>query len=161
MSENSNAVATEESAKTVIRPKLENYVKAKSASGKRSHRTDDFVARTLANGKSLEEIKSAARHVGIDVDKWSELNIGQQRMLIGNKLRRLLTQAKDPISEAAVTAVFGEPVAPYDAEAAAAAKAAREAEQAEKKAAKAAAAENGETPAKPPRKKKAAEPASE
>lgn len=126
--------------KTTIRPDLNRYVRAKSGSGKRTHRTDDFVARTL-DGKDLEAVKSGAAQLGIDVAKWEHLNPGQQRMLIGNKLRHLMQVAKDPLSAEAVTAVYGEPVAEYDEEAA---KAAAEAAAAAK-------AEEGEVPAKPKR----------
>lgn len=121
---------TEQAAetKTVIRPNLKNYVRAKSGSGKRSHRTDDFVARTL-DGKTLDAIKSGAALLGVDVAKWEKLNPGQQRMLIGNALRHRLVDAKAPLSEQAITDVFGQPVEPYDAEAAAAAAAAKAAEQ--------------------------------
>lgn len=160
-------VAASEPQKTVIRPDLNRYVRAKSGSGKRTHRTDDFIARTLA-GKDLEAIKRGANLLGIDVGKWEKLNPGQQRMLIGNALRHRLVDTKAPLSEQAVTDVYGEPVAPYDAEAAAAAdaaaKAAKEAKAAEKAAAKAAkaapagpaeaAGEEAPATEKPSRKKK-------
>lgn len=121
--------------KTLIRPNLSRYVRAKSGAGKRSHRIDDFTARTL-DGKTLESIKEGAVLLGIDVAKWAHLNPGQQRMLVGNAIRNRLNAKKDPLEESAVTNVFGEPSAPYDAEAAAAAKAAADAEKAAKKAAK-------------------------
>lgn len=127
-------------AKTVIRPNMSNYVPDKSGSGKRTHRTDDFVARSLA-GKSVDEVKERARTLGVDVEKWSHLNPGQQRMLIGNRLRALMKARENPLTEEAITAVFGEPVPEYDAEAAAAAKLAAAEERARKKAEKAAAAE--------------------
>ena len=109
--------------KTRIRPDLSRYVRDKSGNGKRTHRTDDFVARTLA-GKSVEAIKQGAALLGIDVAKWEHLNPGQQRMLIGNALRNRLADKKAPIEEESITSVYGEPCAPYDAEAAAAAEAA-------------------------------------
>ena len=135
MTEPNSTPETAAPEKTVIRPKLENYVRAKSAGGKRTHRTDDFVARTLA-GKDLGEIKTGAALLGIDATKWNHVNVGQQRMLIGNALRNRLKAEKDGLSEEQVTQVFGEPVAPYDAEAEAAAKAERERVAAEKKAEK-------------------------
>ena len=137
---------TEQAAdtKTVIRPDLNRYVRDKSGSGKRSHRTDDFVARTLA-GKDLATIKNGANLFGIDHGKWDALNPGQQRMLIGNALRHRLADTKNPLSEQAVTDVFGEPAAPYDAEAAEAARVAA----AEAKAAKAAAKEAAKVSAAP------------
>ena len=125
--------------KTVIRPNLKNYVRAKSGNGKRTHRIDDFTARSL-DGKTVDEVLAGGAKLGINVGKWEHLNPGQQRMLVGNAIRNLLNAKKDPIEESAVTAVFGEPSAPYDAEAAAAAKAAAEEERAAKKAAKEAAA---------------------
>lgn len=136
---------TEQAApqKTVIRPNLKNYVPAKSSAGKRSHRIDDLTARCL-DGKSLEQIKTGADLLGIDHGKWSHLNNGQQRMLIGNKVRAMLSAKKDPITEDAVIQAFGEPAAPYDAEAAAAKaekEAAKAAAKAEKEAAAARAAE--------------------
>jgi hypothetical protein len=116
--------ATEEvTHKTVIRPDIARYVRDKSGNGKRTHRTDDFIARTLA-GKNIDEIKAGAEKLDIDFEKWNHLNIGQQRMLIGNKLRHLMQLTKDPLTEDRVTEVYGEPVAEYDEEAEAAAKAA-------------------------------------
>lgn len=139
MTENTAAAPTETSvdSKTVIRPDLNRYVRAKSGNGKRTHRTDDFVARTL-DGKTLDQIKEGAALLGIDHEKWSGLNNGQQRMLIGNAIRNRLTAKKEPLAESVVTDVFGPPAEPYDAEKAAAEAAAKEAEKAEKEAAKAA-----------------------
>ena len=121
--------------KTVIRPKTENYVRDRSGSGKRTQRIDDLTARTLA-GKTLEEIKQGANVLAINHPKWSHLNAGQQRMLIGNAIRHKLNSEKEAFTEADLASVFGAPADPYDADAVAAAKAAREAEAAEKKAAK-------------------------
>lgn len=134
MTDQNDTPATEETSKAKIRPNLANYVRDKSGGGKRTHRTDDFVARTLA-GKSLDKIKLGANLLGIDTTKWALLNNGQQRMLIGNAIRHRLTDKKAPITEQAVIDVFGEPVAPYDAEAAgfAAETAAEEGEPAPKK----------------------------
>lgn len=155
-----------QATKTVIRPNMANYVPDKSGSGKRTHRTDDFVARSLA-GKSVDEVKERASKLGIDVEKWAHLNPGQQRMLIGNRLRTLMKARENPLTEEAITAVFGEPVPEYDAEAAAAAKQAaaeererKKAEKAQKDAEKAAAAEeqapdpDAEEGSKPRRKRK-------
>lgn len=99
-------------AKTVIRPDLKRYVRTKSGNGKRTHRTDDLVARLLA-GKTLDEVKAGATAFQIDHAKWGNLNPGQQRMLIGNALRQLQKQAKDPVSSATLISIFGEPVAEY------------------------------------------------
>lgn len=123
-----------EAQKTTIRPDLNRYIRDKSGSGKRTHRTDDFIARSLAN-KGLEEVIAGAQKLGIDTAKWAALNPGQQRMLIGNRLRHLMADTKAPLTEEAVSEVYGAPVAPYDAEAAAAAKEAAAAKAAEVKAA--------------------------
>ena len=126
MNDQTNATPeAQEQAKVQIRPDLNRYIRDKSGNGKRTHRTDDFIARTLA-GKSIEQIKEGAGKLGVEYAKWEGLNIGQQRMLIGNKLRHFIERTKT-LGEGQVTAVFGEPVAEYDAEAAAAAKAAAEA----------------------------------
>lgn len=127
--------------KVRIRPDLNRYIRAKSGNGKRTHRTDDFIARTL-DGKNIDQIKEGATKLGVDFTKWLGLNIGQQRMLIGNKLRHFIERTKT-LTEEQVTEAYGEPVAPYDAEAAAAAKAAAEAAKAAKAEALAA-AESGE-----------------
>jgi len=112
MNDQNTALDTESgTAKTVIRPDLNRYVRDKSGNGKRTHRTDDFVARVLA-GKTVEEIKQGAVLLGIDVAKWEALNPGQQRMLIGNKIRHLLQGAKPTLDESAVTDVYGEPCDP-------------------------------------------------
>lgn len=133
----------QESAKVQIRPDLKRYIRDKSGNGKRTHRTDDFIARTLAN-KTIDQIKEGAGALGVDFTKWLGLNIGQQRMLIGNKLRHFIERTKT-LTEEQVTAVYGEPAAPYDAEAAAAAKAAaEEAKKAKAEALAAADAEQGE-----------------
>lgn len=129
--QNAQTEATTE-AKVVIRPNIANYVPAKSGSGKRTHRTDDFVARVL-DGKSVDDVKAGAAKLGINAAKWEHLNAGQQRMLIGNAMRAAM-KAKEPTTEEQIIAVFGEPVAPYDAEKAAAEKAERERIAAEKKA---------------------------
>lgn len=117
MNDQTQAVeAAEEAVKTVIRPDLKRYIRDKSGKGKRTHRTDDFVARTLA-GKEIDAVLQGATLLGIDHAKWAHLNVGQQRMLVGNALRHLLADAKNPLTEQAVTDVYGEPVAPYDASA--------------------------------------------
>jgi hypothetical protein len=120
---------TEQEGKVRIRPDLNRYVRDKSGNGKRTHRTDDFVARTLA-GKGIDEIKQGAAQLGVEYEKWNALNIGQQRMLIGNKLRHFLLGNKPTLTEEQITEVYGEPVPEYDEEAAAASEAAN-AEQGE------------------------------
>lgn len=139
MTENTEQAAVEQtSTKTVIRPNLNNYVRAKSGSGKRTHRIDDLVARTL-DGKTVEQVVEGGTKLGINTAKWLHLNPGQQRMLVGNALRHAMNDTKEPLTAEKLASVFGEPAAPYDAEAAAAAKAAADAEKARKKAEKEAA----------------------
>lgn len=152
-----------EVTKPVIRPKLENYVRAKSGTGKRTHRTDDVVARTL-DGKTLDDIKAGAQTLGIDHSKWAHLNNGQQRMLIGNALRARLTAKKEEerLSEKVLADVLGEPVAPYDAEKAEAdAKAAAEKREADKAAKETAKAEKAAANAAKAAEKQAAKEAAE
>src|SRR5262245_49174701 len=103
------AEATEQ--KVRIRPDLGRYIRAKSGNGKRTQRTDDFIARTL-DGKTIDAIKEGATKLGVDFSKWNDLNIGQQRMLIGNKLRHFIERTKT-LTEEQVTEVFGEPAAVY------------------------------------------------
>lgn len=112
MNDQTNAAPESETTKTVIRPDLNRYVRDKSGNGKRTHRTDDFIARTLAN-KGIEQIKDGATALGVEHAKWNALNIGQQRMLIGNKLRHFLDRTKS-ITADQVTAVFGPPVGEFD-----------------------------------------------
>lgn len=113
MNDQTNAAPATEAteAKVHIRPDLKRYIRDKSGNGKRTHRTDDFIARTLA-GKSIEAIKTGAAALGVDYAKWEGLNIGQQRMLIGNKLRHFIERTKT-LTEEQVTSVFGEPAPVY------------------------------------------------
>ena len=157
MNDTTNAPAAPE--KTTIRPDLDRYVRAKSGSGKRTHRIDDLTARTL-DGKTLEEVKKGADLLGIDHPKWNHLNNGQQRMLIGNAIRKRLSDTKNPLTEQALADVFGTPVGPYDAEKAAAeAKAADEAKA--QKAAEAAAKKEAKEKAAAEKAAKRAESAAE
>lgn len=128
MNDQTQVAATEaaEEQKTRIRPDLNRYVRDKSGRGKRTHRTDDFVARSLA-GKELDVIKQGASLLGIDHAKWEHLNPGQQRMLIGNALRHRLADVKNGLEEREISDVYGEPVAPYEAKEEAAAPAQEEA----------------------------------
>lgn len=138
MTEQTEQAAVETSTKTVIRPDLNRYVRAKSGNGKRTHRIDDLVARSL-DGKTVEQVVEGGAKLGVDTAKWAHLNPGQQRMLVGNKLRHLMADTKEPLTAEKLAEVFGEPAAPYDAEAAAAAAAKAAEEKAAKKAEKEAA----------------------
>lgn len=71
----------------------------KTGSGRKSIDNDDAVARQL-RGKSLDEAIAIGRKAGIDPDRikaWAKtLNVGQQRMAIGNSMRALLRAKKAP-----------------------------------------------------------------
>lgn len=66
-----------------------DMVRTKSASGSVSFHCGDPVAKAL-NGASLELVKKLAADCGIDPSKYEHLNVGQQRMTIGNVLRNML-----------------------------------------------------------------------
>ncbi len=77
-----------ESGKTVIRPKVDNYVAGVSGSGKVTKNNGDIVAQAL-NGLTIENVVSLAEDVcGEDHSgKYRHLNVGQQRMNLGNRIR--------------------------------------------------------------------------
>jgi len=70
--------------RTTIRPNIANMVK--TAGG--SYHKDDFIGTTLA-GCTVEQVKLIATECGLDVRKYEHLNPGQQRMTLGNSLRKL------------------------------------------------------------------------
>ncbi len=82
----------EEAVKEVrIKPKLENYVTGVSGSGKRTKNCGDEIASAL-DGFTLEEVQKVASEMrDIPVkdlsEKYAHLNIGQQRMNLGNLIR--------------------------------------------------------------------------
>jgi hypothetical protein len=71
------------------------YVGSRAFSGKKSAHCNDVVAQAL-EGKDLDEVKRiAATRMHIDArtfEKWSHLNSGHQRMLIGIALRKHLKE---------------------------------------------------------------------
>lgn len=74
-----------------IKPKLENYVGGVSGSGKRTKNCGDDIAQAL-DGFTLEEVQSVAskmRDIPVKelAAKYEHLNIGQQRMNLGNLIR--------------------------------------------------------------------------
>ncbi len=74
-----------------IKPKLENYVSGVSGSGKRTKNCGDDIAAAL-DGFTLEEVqKVASKMRDIPVKelaaKYEHLNVGQQRMNLGNLIR--------------------------------------------------------------------------
>jgi hypothetical protein len=82
----------EEAVKEVrIKPKLENYTNGVSGSGKRTKNCGDDIAQAL-DGFTLEEVQKVASQMrDIPVkdlsEKYAHLNIGQQRMNLGNLIR--------------------------------------------------------------------------
>ena len=84
-------VETKSEAKTVIRPDVSAYKKGRSASGTITQHNGDVVATGL-NGLNVEETASIASSLTkVDakdlIAKYSHLNIGQQRMCLGNRIR--------------------------------------------------------------------------
>ena len=76
--------------KTTIRPDVTKMVK--SASG--SFHKDDFVGTTLA-GLTVAQVMLVAVAVGLDTAKYAHLNPGQQRMTVGNQLRKLAADVSE------------------------------------------------------------------
>lgn len=89
MTDETQVEATE--TKTVIKVDPDKYQKAKSASGNASRNNGDAVATALA-GQPLENVAAIAAEM-CDVPaedllaKYAHLNVGQQRMNLGNKIR--------------------------------------------------------------------------
>ena len=84
--------------KTVIRPDTTDYKRAKSASGAMSQHNGDTVATRLA-GFSVEQVAEAVAIMvpgtsseGL-MEKYAHLNVGQQRMALGNRLRGAINKA--------------------------------------------------------------------
>lgn len=70
---------------------LSDYTKAKSATGKASLNCGDDVAKQLT-GKTLEDVYKAASKVLREpvaalVKQYKHLNVGMQRMNLGNRIR--------------------------------------------------------------------------
>lgn len=75
------AAPAEDDGKTKIKPDTSKWA---STDGKKH--TDDFVGHALA-GLTLEQVKDVAGKLGFEGDKYDHLNVGQQRMNLGNRLR--------------------------------------------------------------------------
>ncbi len=74
-----------------VKPDLTKYVKGVSGSGKKTMRTNDFVAESL-NGFTLDEVYRVATELTEIEQKelrsrYSHLNVGMQRMNLGNRIR--------------------------------------------------------------------------
>jgi hypothetical protein len=109
-----NQVSTETQASTEegvrVRPDISNYQKARASSGALSHHNGDPVA-TAVEGATPEEVYSLAASVlEVDVseleDKYKHLNIGMQRMNLGNRMRGVvnkLNKAEEGSGDAYIT----------------------------------------------------------
>lgn len=131
---------TTEVAKTTIRPDTSKMVK--TANG--SFHKDDFIGNKLA-GLSVAQVLAIGTGLGVDTGKYAHLNPGQQRMNVGNALRRMSANPE----AAEKIATIADPMHEANAAAKAEAEAAKAEEKAKKEAAKAAKA------AKPKKEKKA------
>lgn len=85
--------------KVIIRPNVENYTTARASSGAKSQHNGSFVAVGL-EGMTIDEVKQAAVDMGVEnVNKYDHLNLGQQRMNLGNRIRgRIVAIDKDKTS---------------------------------------------------------------
>lgn len=88
--EATSEATSEAPTKTTIRPDVSKMVKT----GSGSYHKDDFLGNTLA-GLSVEQVKQIAEQVGVEVGKYAHLNPGQQRMNIGNTLRKLVADTDE------------------------------------------------------------------
>jgi colicin import membrane protein len=94
-----------------IRPNTESYSKGVSGSGARTLHKGDDVGEGL-NGMTVDEVKTVATKMGIeDVDKYDHLNVGQQRMNLGNRIRGAIARM-DKAEEGAGTAKFDKAITP-------------------------------------------------
>lgn len=136
MSENTEVKSTK------IRPNIANMVKAPGG----SFHKNDFVGNTLS-GLTLDQVKEIAAAIGLNVDKYGHLNNGQQRMTLGNQIRKLTNGETGDANLATVENLasqfkaMNEKAAADAAAAKEAVKAAKAQEKAEKEAAKKAAKE--------------------
>ena len=80
-----------EPKKTTIRPNTAGMTKTPGG----SYHKPDFIGDTLA-GLSVAQVIAIAVVVGLNADKYSHLNPGQQRMTLGNQLRKLTTILEVP-----------------------------------------------------------------
>lgn len=75
--------------KVKIRPDTEKYTKARTAAGTQSFHNGDVIATGLS-GLTVDEVKEIAVKITKDEslnDRYEKLNVGQQRMNLGNRIR--------------------------------------------------------------------------
>lgn len=86
-----NEVATEDENKVVVKADREKYVSARSASGSKSLHSNDEVAQALEGADVPSLYVLTAELLGVDEkelqEKYQHLNIGMQRMNLGNRIR--------------------------------------------------------------------------
>lgn len=100
----------EDDGKVKIKVKAENYVSTKSAGGKKSLRRNDAVAEAL-DGLTSDNVYDVAVEL-LEEDfrpKYAHLNIGMQRMNVGNRLRAWTKNGKDDEDREAALATVCEP----------------------------------------------------
>lgn len=76
--------------KTTIRPNTANMVKSGG-----SYHKPDFIGLALA-GLTVAQVSLVAVAAGLDTAKYAHLNPGQQRMTLGNQMRKLTAIADVP-----------------------------------------------------------------
>jgi len=111
--ETSNEEVAEDDGKVSIKVDQDKYVTTKSASGKKSQRRDDAVAEAL-DGLTGEAVYDVATDLlGEDFrEKYGHLNIGMQRMNVGNRLRAWVNKSEEGEDRAAALAEACEPLKP-------------------------------------------------
>lgn len=84
---------SEEKTTTTVNANREGYTKSKSASGSASLHNGDPVA-TACEGMTIEDMfKMAKRMTGEDYsEKYAKLNVGMQRMNLGNRIRGAISK---------------------------------------------------------------------
>jgi hypothetical protein len=82
--------AEDEGSKNAIRPDVSKYVTGVSGSGKKTLNNGDQIALAL-NGLNLEQVVEIAEALIPEATdlatRYSKLNVGQQRMNLGNRIR--------------------------------------------------------------------------
>jgi hypothetical protein len=86
---------TDTEGKTQIRPDVTKYVAGVSGSGKKTLNNGDMVA-TALNGLSLDQVVEVAEALIPEADdlatRYKALNVGQQRMNLGNRIRGVVAK---------------------------------------------------------------------